>query len=207
MKRIFDFWVSLVALIFLSPIIALIGFLIKREDGGPVVYGGLRVGLNGKMFPLYKFRTMVVNADKIGGFTASDRDPRITKVGRWLRGKKLDELPQLWNVLRGDMSLVGPRPEVKHYVDMFTEEEKKILSVRPGITDWASLANPDEGALLKDHPDPERGYMELIRPTKLKLQLKYVDRHSFFGDLAILWMTVRTLLLKKPIDAKALLNR
>jgi lipopolysaccharide/colanic/teichoic acid biosynthesis glycosyltransferase len=207
MKRFFDFVVSLIGLIVLSPLIGFIALLIKREDGGPVVYGGLRVGLNGKMFPLYKFRTMVVNADKIGGFTASDRDPRITKVGRWLRGKKLDELPQLWNVLRGDMSLVGPRPEVKHYVDMFTEEEKKILSVRPGITDWASLANPDEGALLKDHPDPERGYMELIRPTKLKLQLKYVDRHSFFGDLAILWMTVRTLLLKKPIDAKALLNR
>ncbi len=207
MKRFFDFVVSLIGLIVLSPLIGFIALLIKREDGGPVVYGGLRVGLNGKMFPLYKFRTMVVNADKIGGFTASDRDPRITKVGRWLRGKKLDELPQLWNVLRGDMSLVGPRPEVKHYVDMFTEEEKKILSVRPGITDWASLANPDEGALLKDHPDPERGYMELIRPTKLKLQLKYVDRHSLFGDLAILWMTARTLLLKKTIDAKALLNR
>lgn len=207
MKRFFDIVASTFGLLILSPLIGLIAVLIKREDGGPVVYGGLRVGLNGIMFPLYKFRTMVVNADKIGGFTASDRDPRITRVGHWLRGKKLDELPQLWNVLRGDMSLVGPRPEVKHYVDMFTEEEKRILSVRPGITDWASLANPDEGALLKDHPDPERGYMELIRPTKLKLQLNYVDRRSFWGDFQILWMTVRTLLLKKPIDPKAILNQ
>jgi lipopolysaccharide/colanic/teichoic acid biosynthesis glycosyltransferase len=207
MKRFFDVVASVFGLLILSPLIGLIAVLIKREDGGPVVYGGLRVGLNGKMFPLYKFRTMVVNADKIGGFTASDRDPRITRVGHWLRGKKLDELPQLWNVLRGDMSLVGPRPEVKHYVDMFTQEEKRILSLRPGITDWASLANPDEGALLKDHPDPERGYMELIRPTKLKLQLNYVDRYSFWGDLQILWLTVRTLLLKKPIDPKAILNR
>ncbi|MBL8023935.1 MAG: sugar transferase [Elusimicrobia bacterium] len=199
-----DIFLSTTGLIFLLPFIALIAFLIKREDGGPVIYGGKRVGLNGGLFSLLKFRTMVVNADKIGGFTASDRDPRITKIGLWLRNKKLDELPQLWNVIRGDMSLVGPRPEVKHYVDMFTAEEKKILSVRPGITDWASLANPDEGAFLKDHPDPERGYMELIRPTKLRLQMKYVDHHNLWVDLVILWQTARTLLFKKHVDLKFL---
>lgn len=194
----------MLVLLFLSPVIAVVAFLVKWEDGGPLIYSGLRVGVNGTLFHLLKFRTMVANADKIGGFTASDRDPRITKIGLWLRNKKLDELPQLWNVIRGDMSLVGPRPEVKHYVDMFTAEERKILGVHPGITDWASLANPDEGALLKDHPDPERGYMELIRPTKLRLQMKYVNHHNLWVDLHILWLTARTILFRKPLDPQSL---
>ena len=159
------------------------------EDGGPVFYRGLRVGLRGKKFRMFKFRTMVLNADKIGGPSTADDDPRITKTGKFLRKCKLDEIPQLINVFTGEMSFVGPRPEVIFYVDMFTEEEKKILSVRPGITDWASLWDCDEGAILAGSPDPEKAYMEKIRPEKLRLQLKYVNNHSFGMDLVILFKT------------------
>ena len=139
---------------------------------------------------------MVADAEKIGGPSTADDDPRITKPGRLLRKYKLDELPQLINVLRGEMSLVGPRPEVQHYVDMFTEEEKAILNVRPGITDWASLWNPDEGAILAGSPDPEKAYMEKIRPQKLKLQLKYVRKHSFWIDLKIILLTLKSIIIR-----------
>lgn len=137
---------------------------------------------------------MVVNAEELGGPSTADDDPRITKIGKWCRKYKLDELPQLINVLRGEMSFVGPRPEVQHYVDMFTEKERAILSVRPGITDWASLWNPDEGAVLAGSPDPERTYMEKIRPTKIELQLKYVKKLSFLIDLQIITQTFLTIL-------------
>lgn len=139
---------------------------------------------------------MVVDAEKIGGPSTADDDPRITKPGRFLRKYKLDELPQLINVLRGEMSLVGPRPEVQHYVEMFTEEEKAILNVRPGITDWASLWNPDEGAILAGSPDPEKAYMEKIRPQKLKLQLKYVRKRSFWIDLRIILLTLKSIIIR-----------
>jgi len=149
MKRIFDIICSACGLLFLSPVLVLIACMIKAGDRGPVFYRGARVGLHGKPFRIFKFRTMVVNAEKIGGASTADDDPRITKVGKFIRKYKLDELPQLINVLKGEMSFVGPRPEVQHYVDMFTEEEKAILSVRPGITDWATLWNPDEGYTLE----------------------------------------------------------
>ena len=139
---------------------------------------------------------MVADAEKIGGPSTADDDPRITKLGRFLRKYKLDELSQLINVLRGEMSLVGPRPEVQHYVDMFTEEEKAILNVRPGITDWASLWNPNEGAILAGSPDPEKAYMEKIRPQKLKLQLKYVKKHSFWTDLKIILLTLKSIIIR-----------
>ena len=135
---------------------------------------------------------MVVNADRIGGPSTAGDDPRVTPVGRFLRRTKLDELPQLLNVLLGDMSFVGPRPEVKQYVDMYTEEEKAILTVRPGITDWASLWNPDEGAVLAGSDDPERDYLEKIRPQKLRWQLEYVRRRSFWVDIVIIAQTIRT---------------
>jgi lipopolysaccharide/colanic/teichoic acid biosynthesis glycosyltransferase len=135
---------------------------------------------------------MVMNAEKIGGSSTADDDPRITKIGFKLRKLKLDEIPQLLNVLKGDMSFVGPRPEVRHYTDMFSEEEKTILSVRPGITDWASLWNPNEGKILSGSPDPDRTYMEEIRPTKLKLQLKYVREKSLRNDLVIILETLKT---------------
>jgi lipopolysaccharide/colanic/teichoic acid biosynthesis glycosyltransferase len=196
-KRVFDISFSLVGLIMLSPLFFLIAYLIKREDGGPVFYRGVRIGQFGKPFRIYKFRTMVVDAEKIGGPSTADDDPRITKIGKFIRKYKLDELPQLINVLKGEMSIVGPRPEVPFYVNMFTEEEKKILSVKPGITDWASLWNPDEGAILAGSSDPEKTYMEKIRPIKIKLQLKYVEERSFLTDLKIIFLTVLTVLTKK----------
>lgn len=190
LKRAFDFVSSLIGLILVSPILLTIAFLIKREDGGPIFYRGVRVGRFGKPFRIFKFRTMVVNAEKLGGPSTADDDPRITKVGNFIRKFKLDELPQLINVLKGEMSIVGPRPEVQMYVDMFTEEERAILSVRPGITDWASIWNPDEGGILAGSLDPEKTYMEKIRPEKIRLQLKYVRERSFWNDLKIIAQTI-----------------
>jgi lipopolysaccharide/colanic/teichoic acid biosynthesis glycosyltransferase len=133
---------------------------------------------------------MVVDAEKLGGASTAGDDARITPVGKFLRKYKFDELPQLINVLKGEMSIVGPRPEVKRYTDMFSEEERAILTVRPGITDWASIWNADEGAVLAGAADPEKAYLELIRPTKLKLQLKYVRERSFWVDLKIIFLTL-----------------
>lgn len=163
---------------------------IIRKDGGPVFYRGERTGLYGKPFRIYKFRTMVVDAEKVGGASTADDDARITSVGKFLRKYKLDETPQLINVLKGEMSIVGPRPEVKRYTDMFSDEEKAILTVRPGITDWASIWNADEGAVLAGAADPDLAYLELIRPMKLKLQLKYVRERSFWVDLKIIFLTL-----------------
>ena len=195
-KRLFDVSAVAIGIVLLSPLLFWLAWRIKSEDGGPVFYRGLRVGLHGKPFHIFKFRTMVVDAEKIGGSSTSDDDSRITKVGRFLRKYKLDELPQLINVLFGEMSLVGPRPEVKKFTDMYTDDEKVILSVRPGITDWASLWNPDEGALLKGSVDPDKDYMENIRPEKIRLQLKYVRERSFWTDLKIIFLTLKTILIK-----------
>jgi lipopolysaccharide/colanic/teichoic acid biosynthesis glycosyltransferase len=197
MKRLFDILCSLSGLSLFSPVFLIIAVLIKRGGWGPVFYRGLRVGRFGKRFRMYKFRTMVINAEKMGGSSTADDDPRITKNGKLLRKYKLDELPQLINVLRGEMSIVGPRPEVKHYVDMFTEEEKAILTVRPGITDWASLWNPDEGMILAGSPDPDKTYMEKIRPEKIILQLKYVRERSFWVDLKIIFLTLKTIIISR----------
>ncbi len=199
-KRLFDITFSLIGLFVLFPLIAVLGILIKKEDGGPVFYRGTRTGRDSIEFQMFKFRTMVVDAEKLGGSSTADDDPRITRIGKTLRKYKLDELPQLINVLKGDMSLVGPRPEVKKYTDLFSGEEKMILSVRPGITDWASIWNPNEGAILEGTNDPDKAYEELIRPIKLKLQLKYVKEQSIFKDLKILCWTI--LVLLKP-DSKA----
>jgi len=195
-KRIFDICASLLGIAILSPVFLIVAYLIKHEDGGPVFYRGLRVGKNGYPFRIFKFRTMVVNAEKTGGPSTPEDDPRITKIGEKLRKHKLDEVPQLINVFKGEMSLVGPRPEVQHYVDMFTDEEKAILAVRPGITDWASLWNPDEGRILSGSPDPEKTYMKKIRPTKLRLQLKYVRERSLMMDLGIILRTIATVISK-----------
>ena len=189
LKRLFDIIFSLAGLITLSPLFLFVAILIKSEDKGPVFYKGLRVGKDGDNFKMFKFRTMVINADKIGGPSTADDDPRLLKIGKFLRKLKLDEIPQLINVLIGEMSFVGPRPEVPFYVNMFNEEEKQILTVRPGITDWASLWDSDEGAILAGSPDPEKTYMEKIRPEKLRLQLKYVRERSFWVDLKIIFQT------------------
>ena len=190
MKRLFDIVFSLLGLMLTTPILLILAILIKREDGGPVFYRGVRVGLHGNPFRIFKFRTMVVNAEKIGGSSTADDDPRITKIGKFIRKYKLDELPQLINVLKGEMSFVGPRPEVQHYVNMYTNEEKAILNVKPGITDWASMWNSDEGAILAGSTDAEKTYMEKIRPEKIRLQLKYVRKLSFFVDLKIIFQTL-----------------
>jgi len=145
---------------------------------------------------------MVSNADKIGGSSTADGDARITPVGRFLRRYKLDELPQLLNVLSGDMSFVGPRPEVQEYVDMYTEEEELILTLRPGITDWASIWNSDEGSILAGSEDPDKAYLEIIRPTKLKLQLLYARNHSVWGDCKIIAYTVFKLVKKEWLSAE-----
>lgn len=194
LKRTIDFLLSLFGLIIVSPIFLVITIMIKREDGGPIFYRGIRVGRFGKPFRIYKFRTMVVNAEKLGGPSTADDDPRITKVGKLIRKYKLDELPQLLNVIKGEMSLVGPRPEVQMYVDMFTEEERAILTVKPGMTDWASLWDIDEGAILAGSPDPEKTYMEKIRPEKIRLQLRYVKERSFWVDLKIIFKTLQIVL-------------
>jgi len=201
MKRIFDIVFSLSVLLALSPLLILVSLLIKGGDGGAVLYRGERTGRYGHPFRIFKFRTMVPNAEAIGGASTADEDPRITRVGRALRRYKLDELPQFINVLTGDMSVVGPRPEVQYYTDMYTETEKTILTVRPGITDWASIWNSDEGGVLAGAADPEKAYQELIRPTKIRLQLKYVRERSFFTDLKIIFLTVLAVL--KP-ESKAI---
>ncbi|MBU0571114.1 MAG: sugar transferase [Candidatus Omnitrophica bacterium] len=193
-KRGFDVVASLVGLVVLSPVMIVVAILIKLEDGGPVFYRGLRVGFRRQEFRTFKFRTMNVTAEKAGGSSTPDDDPRITKIGKFIRKYKIDELPQLIDVLRGTMSIVGPRPEVRHYVDMFTEEEKSILSVRPGITDWASIWNPDEGAILAGSSDPEKAYMEEIRPEKIRLQLKYIKERSFWKDIVIMMQTLKVII-------------
>lgn len=189
MKRLCDVVVASVLLLLLSPLLLVIALVIRWSDGGPVFYRAPRVGLRGQPFRMWKFRTMVQHADQLGGPSTPDGDPRVTPVGRWLRQHKLDELPQLFNVCGGTMSLGGPRPEVQHYVDLYSEEERVILTVRPGLTDWASLWNIDEGTLLKGSPDPEKVYLETIRPVKLRLQLAYVRQRSFGTDLRILLHT------------------
>lgn len=195
-KRFFDIVTTTVGLMLLSPLLFLIAWRIKSEDGGPAFYRGERVGLHGRIFRIYKFRTMVVDTEKFGASSTSDDDLRITRIGKFLRKYKLDELPQLINVLVGDMSLVGPRPEVKKFTDLYTNEEKVILTVRPGITDWASLWNPDEGALLKGSLDPDKDYLEKIRPEKIRLQMKYVWKRSFWTDIKIIFLTLKTIVFK-----------
>lgn len=189
MKRALDLTVSLIALAVLSPLLVVIAVFIKLEDGGPVFYRGVRAGRHGRPFRMYKFRTMVVNADSIGPPSTADDDPRITRIGRVLRRYKLDELPQLLNVVMAEMSLVGPRPEVLDEVRLYTDEERLLLSVRPGITDFASLRFNREGEILRGSPDPHRTYREKIRPDKMRLGLEYVRRRSLWIDLAILART------------------
>ncbi|MCK4816538.1 sugar transferase [bacterium] len=198
MKRLFDIILSIAGLAMLLPVFVFIAVRIKLTSKGPVFYKGERVGRFGGLFRMYKFRTMYADADKISsGPSCADDDPRITKFGRFLRKYKLNELPQLINVLKGEMSFVGPRPEVAFYVDMFTHEEREILRVKPGITDWASIWNPDEGEILAEvsakGEDPEEYYKEKIRPEKIRLQLDYMKKQSFWVDTKILFETVKVL--------------
>ncbi len=196
MKRCFDFLLALVGLMLMWPALLAFGLFIKAEDHGSVFYRGPRVGLGGRPFRILKFRTMRQDAERSGVMSTANDDPRITRIGSVLRRYKLDELPQLWNVLCGEMSLVGPRPEVQRFVDLYTEEEREILTVRPGLTDWASLWNIDEGAILEGSADPDRAYCELIRPRKIQLQLAYVRQTGFRTDLGILFQTIGAVLFR-----------
>jgi len=192
LKRFFDFIISLIVLIILSPLFSILGILIKKDSEGPVFFRQVRIGKDGKPFRIFKFRTMVNNADKIGPFSTKNDDVRITRIGRFIRNYNLDELAQFIDVLRGEMSIVGPRPELPYFIDMLTDEEKKvILSVKPGITDWACIWNPDEGKLLAGSGDPDKDYLEKIRPEKLRLQKKYVKEHSFWIDFKIMLLTLK----------------
>ena len=194
-KRLLDIVVSAVLLLVLAPVLAALAIWIRLASPGPILYRGRRVGLGGVPFDMLKFRSMVVNADKIGASSTADDDPRITRPGKVMRKFKLDELPQFINVLRGDMSLVGPRPQVQWCVDLYTPEERRILNVRPGITDWASMSY-DEGEVLKGSTDPDGDYMRIIHPTKMRLGLYYVDHGSFLVDLKILLATALAIFLR-----------
>jgi lipopolysaccharide/colanic/teichoic acid biosynthesis glycosyltransferase len=192
-KRVLDIVVSLVGLLVTFPLLALAALAVRMDSPGPLLYRGRRVGKGGKPFDILKFRSMVIDAEKIGGSSTSEEDPRLTKSGRLLRRFKLDELPQLWNVLSGDMSLVGPRPQVQWAVDLYSDEERRLLGVRPGITDFASLRFRNEGEILKGHADPDQAYLELIAPEKIRLGLYYVDNRTISMDLRLILQTGLTI--------------
>jgi lipopolysaccharide/colanic/teichoic acid biosynthesis glycosyltransferase len=189
-KRSFDLATSICGLVVLSPLMLVIAILVKAEDGGSVFFRQERIGRNGRPFGMWKFRTMIPTASTIGLPLTTAGDPRVTRIGSWLRAHKLDELPQLLNVIRGDMTVVGPRPEVPKYVDMYTLEQRSVLALDPGITDPASILFADEGALLAEHSDPERFYIERVVPEKIRVNLDYADRATPLTDLAIVFETV-----------------
>ncbi len=187
-KRIFDLTASLIGLVLLSPVFLVISAIIMLDSRGGVFFRGVRVGQYGRDFKIFKFRSMVPDCEGKGKWNIGDGDARITRTGHFLRRSKLDELPQLINVVRGEMSLVGPRPELRYYVDMYTEEEKRILDLKPGITDWASMVNFEQFKGFTASDDPDRFYLEEIRPLKLRLQLYYREHHGFLSDIrCILW--------------------
>jgi lipopolysaccharide/colanic/teichoic acid biosynthesis glycosyltransferase len=197
MKRIFDFILALVGLIISSPILLPVIFLVWIQDWHSPFYIAPRVGKGEKPFKMLKLRSMIVNADKSGVDSTSSNDKRITGVGRFIRKYKLDELSQLWNVLIGDMSLVGPRPNVKRETDLYTIEEKKLLTVRPGITDFSSIVFSDEGDILKDQSDPDIAYNQLIRPGKSMLGILYIEKRNFLIDINLVYLTVIAIISKE----------
>lgn len=191
LKRVFDLLVASAGLVLLSPLLAIIALAIRCDSRGPVLFRQERIGRGFKPFQILKFRTMVEDAARLGGsLTAGDRDPRITRVGRFLRRTKLDELPQLINVVRGDMSLVGPRPEVRKYVELFRSDYERLLSVRPGITDPASLAYHNEGEILRDYDDVEMAYVEKILPQKIAISNHYVSSVGMVADMLLISRTI-----------------
>ncbi len=197
MKRIFDFILALIGLIISSPILLPVIFLVWIQDWHSPFYIAPRVGKGEKPFKMLKLRSMIINADKSGVDSTSSNDKRITGVGKFIRKYKLDELSQLWNVLIGDMSLVGPRPNVKRETDLYTIEEKKLLTVRPGITDFSSIVFSDEGDILKDQSDPDIAYNQLIRPGKSMLGIFYIEKRNFLIDIKLVYLTVIAIISKE----------
>lgn len=190
LKRTFDLIVSLLGIIILSPVFIIVSIAIKLDSKGSILFLQKRVGRYGKEFNIYKFRTMVTDAEKLGKQITVGKDNRITKVGAFLRKFKIDELPQLFNVLKGDMSLVGPRPEVPKYVSLYNEEQKKVLDVRPGITDIASLRYKDENDILGKVDNPEEYYINVIMKDKLQLNLEYIEKNNVFFDIYLIIKTI-----------------
>ncbi|MBR6631846.1 MAG: sugar transferase [Alistipes sp.] len=189
MKRIFDIIASGCGLLVLSPLFIILAIWIKIDSKGPVFYKQIRVGQYNKDFMLYKFRSMRVGSDKKGLITVGNRDSRITKSGYFIRKYKLDEFPQLINVLIGDMSLVGPRPEVRKYVELYTEEQLHVLDVKPGITDLASIRYRNENEILEKAENPDEYYTNVVMQDKLKINLEYVANHSFWYDISLIFKT------------------
>lgn len=190
LKRLFDILASFIGLLFLFPFLLIIGLWVGLSSPGGVFYIQERVGKNGKKFGLYKFRSMRTNADQSGKLTVGAKDARITKAGYFIRKYKLDELPQLLNVLKGEMSLVGPRPEVEQYTKLYNEEQKEVLTVKPGITDYASLEYFEENKLLGESDNPEKTYIEEVMPAKLALNKKYIEEVGLLTDLKIITQTI-----------------
>lgn len=214
-KRIFDFIISFFFIVIFFPLIVIFSFLIWRQDKKSPFYIADRVGKNEKIFKMIKFRSMVVNADKSGVDSTSANDTRITPLGALIRKYKIDEIPNFFNIFKGDMSFVGPRPNVKRETDIYTDEEKKLLSVKPGITDFASIVFSDEGEILKDSKDPDLDYNQLIRPWKSRLGIFYINKRNLFIDLKLILITaiailsrqkalnlVKKLLIKSKADKK-----
>ena len=196
MKRLFDFVASCLGLLALSPLFLILVIWIKCDSRGPVFYRQIRVGRYNREFELLKLRSMVVGADKKGLITIGGKDTRITRSGYYIRKYKLDELPQLFNVLKGDMSLVGPRPEVRKYVDLYSPEQLHVLDVRPGITDPASIRYHNENELLERADDPDKYYTDVVMQDKLRINLLYVAKHSFWSDIKFIFMTFRKIISK-----------
>jgi len=192
LKRIFDIILSLAALVIFSPLFLIVALIIKLTSPGPVFYKGKRVGKGGRIFLMHKFRSMVADADKIGTDLTKYEDPRITKIGRLLRRTKLDELPNLIDVLAGNMSLVGPRPETPSYTRYYDERQKKVLDIRPGITGLAQLENRDEDLKLKDKANPDEYYIQELMPKKLEIDLYYMENSNLLMDIKILFKTITT---------------
>jgi lipopolysaccharide/colanic/teichoic acid biosynthesis glycosyltransferase len=190
MKRLFDVLISFIGIIILLPLFMLITILIYLTSDGPIIYKQLRVGKNNIDFTILKFRSMHVNAEKLGLLSVGDRDSRVTKIGYYLRKYKLDELPQLINVLKGEMSFVGPRPEVREYVKHYNEEQMQVLNVTPGITDLASIVFRNESELLVNCEDPDSFYIQVIMPKKLKINLDYINERTLFKDIGVILKTL-----------------
>ena len=196
LKRLFDILMALLGLCVFSPLLLILSIWIKSDSRGPVFYRGERVGKDGRTFKIFKFRSMILNADKTGVSSTSLLDDRITSSGHFIRKWKIDEISQLINVLKGDMSLVGPRPEVKEFVDLYSVEERKLLTLRPGVTDWASIWNSDEGGVLEGAIDADDVYLKVIRPIKLSLQKMYMETWTFWQDLRIIYFTIIKIVVK-----------
>lgn len=198
MKRVFDILMATIGLILLSPLFLLVAVLIKLDSPGPIFFRQERIGKRFRPFFIYKFRTMVENAAQIGTEITYGNDPRITRIGRLLRETKIDELPQIINVLKGEMSLVGPRPEIRQYVELFQRDYEEILKVRPGISDMASLKYSDEGSLLGNSRNPREEYISRVLPDKIRLAREYIKHSSLVFDLRLIFKTLLKLFERRP---------